>query len=320
MPDLKQTFLHYDQGMFQILSEKWDIELIPGNPSSLSEQLIAHIITGDAITEYLSILPERSRQVLQDLAAVGGHQPWAEFSRLHGDVRIMGPAKRDRERPDLAPMTETEQLYYSGLIGKAFLQPAGDTQEYAYIPAEILLVLNAVHTTDDTPPGRLSTPSEKSHLIPVNSLLVDDVCTCLAALRSGIDLSLHADWILSGSPKFLTALMQTCSLLDASGMPDAQKVRKVLESDRAQTLLFFVQKWRQSETLNELRLLDGLIFEGNWKNNSLQARQTILEELQKVPAETWWNLDSFIQAVKQRIPDFQRPAGDYDFLVYPQDK
>jgi hypothetical protein len=34
--------------------------------------------------------------------------------------------------------------------------------------------------------------------------------------------------------------------------------------------------------------------------------------LAEVPPGEWWSLDSFVAAVKDRQPDFQRPAGDYD--------
>jgi len=34
--------------------------------------------------------------------------------------------------------------------------------------------------------------------------------------------------------------------------------------------------------------------------------------LSEVPENTWWNLDSFINAIYERDPDFQRPAGDFD--------
>jgi hypothetical protein len=52
--------------------------------------------------------------------------------------------------------------------------------------------------------------------------------------------------------------------------------------------------------------------EGNWKNDPLQARQAVLDFLSGIPAEKWWSLSSFIAAIKQRNPDYQRPAGDYD--------
>ena len=34
--------------------------------------------------------------------------------------------------------------------------------------------------------------------------------------------------------------------------------------------------------------------------------------LDDLPRQTWWNLKSFIEAIKEQHPDFQRPAGDYD--------
>jgi len=37
-----------------------------------------------------------------------------------------------------------------------------------------------------------------------------------------------------------------------------------------------------------------------------------LELLKKLSRSTWWSLGSFISAIKQHHPDFQRPAGDYD--------
>jgi hypothetical protein len=63
---------------------------------------------------------------------------------------------------------------------------------------------------------------------------------------------------------------------------------------------------------NELFLLPDLVSEGNWENDSLLTRRVILEYLTTLPASTWWSLSSFISAIKQRNPDFQRPAGDYD--------
>jgi hypothetical protein len=63
-----------------------------------------------------------------------------------------------------------------------------------------------------------------------------------------------------------------------------------------------------------LRLLPGLKFEGDWQNDALRARQAVLDWLGQVPAAggQWWSLSSFVKAIHDRDPDFQRPAGDYD--------
>jgi hypothetical protein len=58
--------------------------------------------------------------------------------------------------------------------------------------------------------------------------------------------------------------------------------------------------------------MPGLRCEGEWSNDPLHTRQVILEQLEGVPEEEWWDLASFVAALRERQPDFQRPAGDYD--------
>ncbi|HSB64947.1 MAG TPA: helicase-associated domain-containing protein, partial [Anaerolineales bacterium] len=89
-------------------------------------------------------------------------------------------------------------------------------------------------------------------------------------------------------------------------------VRQFLETRRGEALLQLYKIWGQSDHINELRQLPGLILEGKWKNDPLHARQAILGWLTNIAAGTWWNLSSFISSIKLRAPDFQRPAGDYD--------
>ena len=55
-----------------------------------------------------------------------------------------------------------------------------------------------------------------------------------------------------------------------------------------------------------------MILEGEWTNEPLRTRVSILKLLATIPQQTWWNLESFVAAIKQQHPDFQRPAGDYD--------
>ena len=70
---------------------------------------------------------------------------------------------------------------------------------------------------------------------------------------------------------------------------------------------------------NELRLLPGLKFEGDWTNDPLRTRQAILELVSQIPENRWWSLAAFVAAVREQHPDFQRPAGDYDSWFIRQD-
>jgi hypothetical protein len=64
-----------------------------------------------------------------------------------------------------------------------------------------------------------------------------------------------------------------------------------------------------------LRLLPQLVLEGEWSNDSVQTRRTILDHLKGIQTDTWWGVESFIQAMREQDPDFQRPAGDYDSWI-----
>lgn len=312
MPDLQKSFLHYDQGMLRILAEKWDVELDPGPPRQMLARFISQINHPEAVKGMLDMLTEDARETFLKLAAGGGAMPWAEFTRNHGTFRIMGAAKRDRERPDRSPVSITEQLYYCGLIAKDFLKTEGEPQEFAFIPDEFLAILKPAPTAGSSPPGHPAVLPEKQQVLPASSSLVDDACTYLAALRTGLNPDQQQAAFLNKDFPFLSSLLRACELMDASSMPDPNNVRKFLESSRAESLLFLVQGWQNSTSLNELRLLDGLVFEGNWTNSPQPARQFLVSMLRFVPPGTWWDLNGFISHVKKEKPDFQRPSGDYD--------
>jgi hypothetical protein len=97
-----------------------------------------------------------------------------------------------------------------------------------------------------------------------------------------------------------------------SGLPQPEPTRHFLELPRGKALGILARAWQHSPTFNELRLLPGLTFEGEWQNDPLRARYAILELLADVPRNTWWSLPAFVTALKHKQPDFQRPAGDYD--------
>ena len=58
--------------------------------------------------------------------------------------------------------------------------------------------------------------------------------------------------------------------------------------------------------------MPGIICEGEWKNQPHVTREFLLNLLDAIPGDKWWNINSFINDIKKKYPDFQRPAGDYD--------
>lgn len=311
MPDLHQTLQGHDLGFLHLVAGLWGVNLGEGDKRSVLQSLIAALQDEALFWEMVESLTASARQALEDLAQRGGRLPWAAFSRRYGDIRPMGAARRERERPDLHPVSPAEMLWYRALIGRAFLDlPPAEPQEYAYIPDEWLAWLNTTPAPAPTLNVRPATPAEAAHPRLASDAILDHACTLLAALRSGLPLPEALGDIPTAA---LQALLQSAGLLDEHARPLPEGVQRFLQAPRGEALLVLFQAWQGSRTFNELRLLPHLAFEGQWENDPLRARTALLSLLGPLAAQpNWWSLEGFITAVRETQPDFQRPAGDYD--------
>lgn len=316
MPDLKQSLLSYDFGHLNILAEHWGIELDTPDAKTALPILVEHMLHGELLTEIIETLTTEAKPALATLRSNHGRLPWAQFTRQFGEVREMGPGRRDRERPDRTPASPAEVLWYRGLVGRAFFDTARGTEEFAYIPDDLLALL-PTHSGELNPPqieitsqplGRSATTSEHASPIPASDRILDHTCTLLAALRTGVAPTLFEAY----DPDFIHALLKIAGLLTPDHLPESEATRAFLESPRGSALLQLAEAWINSSEHNDLHHVPGLQAEGEWTNDPLRTRHFILQLLRAIPAEPWWNLSSFVADIHQRYPDFQRPAGDYD--------
>jgi hypothetical protein len=323
MPDLEHTLQGHDLGFMKIIAGGWGIDLNAPDTVTALPVLVNGILEHSDFVEVIEALPGDARSVLQGLLQNDGRMAWAAFVRKYGDIRRMGPARRDRERPDLKPATAVEVLWYRGLLGRAFLAlpPATEPQEYAYIPEDLLPLLPSLHSDMPPPLGRPATPVEAAHAIPAGDQILDHACTLLAALRLKLSPQVLAQLDLGGiPPAALTGLLRAANLLDQDDLPHPERTRDFLEAPRGKALAQLVKGWMEDPQFNELRLLPGLKFEGDWQNDALHTRQFILELVGQIPQERWWGLAAFVSAIRDQHPDFQRPAGDYDSWFIRQEK
>jgi hypothetical protein len=290
----------------------WGIELNSPDAYTALPVLVSAIQNRRLASEVIESLPTGARSALKALIENDGALPWSLFCRKFGEVRVMGAAKRDRERPDLNPESPAELLWYRALIGKAFFNLPPEPQEFVYIPEDLLEFLQALGVSGPQPFGRPASPVESAFAIPADDRLLDHACTLLASLRlnSKLDGLTTPGW---GVPvPVLCGLLLSAGLLDGNNAPLPDNTRTFLEASRASALSQLCRAWLSSPSFDDLRMLPGLLFEGEWNSHPLETRQSLLEMLSTLPQDKWWNLASFVAAVHDRQPDFQRPAGDYD--------
>jgi hypothetical protein len=312
MPDLLHTLQGNDLGFLRMIANAWGIELNAPDAYTALPLLVKAINSRVLIHEIVETLPTEAQSALQALLENEGKLSWALFCRRYGEVRAMGAAKRDRERPDLKPASPAEMLWYRALISKAFLNLPPEPQEFAYIPDDLLVHLTPLSKETLSAWGRAASPVESAAPIPATDDILDHACTLLAALRMGMDLSTLDESEGEIPLNCLRQLLISAHLVNGYNVPDPEKTRVFLEAERGEALSLLARAWFNSTTFNDLRLLPGLLFEGDWVNDPLTTRQSILEMISHLPQGTWWSLSAFIASVRERHPDFQRPAGDYD--------
>jgi hypothetical protein len=203
MPELLQSLLKQDIGHLRIVAEFWGVELESITVDEAREELSASILEPVLIADLIDSLSPQAESAVRALVEAGGRIPWPAFTRQYGDIRDMGAARRDRERPHLKPSSTAEALYYRGLLARAFFDDDKGPQEFAYIPDDLLEQLYNIFDAEADLPvevreetieesglqaealGRPASPGERGSEIPANDSILDDATTFLAALRMG---------------------------------------------------------------------------------------------------------------------------------------
>jgi hypothetical protein len=322
MPDLYVSLHNFDIGHLRAVAALWGVELSASETEAARQELAAALLDPELGGEIVASLPAEARQALESLTAAGGKLPWAAFVRRFGEVRDVGPGRRDREQVYLNPISAAETLFYRALLGRAFFDTPNGPQEFAYIPDDLRELIQhkryeepqaktfapfvSVVLKESGPLGRPASPKERERHLPPCDHLLDDATTLLAALRMSMDPP------ATGVPlEVVRGLLQTAGILAGNDLP-AEKVRSFLEMPRPQALAVLFDAWAVSDAFNELRQVPGLACEGEWTNQPRATREFLLGLLDAIPEGKWWSLPAFVRAVKEKHPDFQRPAGDYD--------
>jgi hypothetical protein len=336
MPTLEKTLPKDDLGYLKIVAAFWGVELTTSAPAQAAQELAAALCDAELLEEVVSTLPDEAQTSLGALADSGGRIPWEAFTRQFGELREIGPGKRDREKPHLRPVSTTETLWYRALLARAFFETERGPQEFAFIPDDLLEALafigfkseeppqqptqkktQPVPIPEDKPLGRPATPTEKAHSQTASDGILEEITTLLAAIRTNRPLpalNLHQPFALD--------LLTACRILNRpnaesepapqAGNLNPELLKRFFESTRAEALSLLTEAWRGNPDIDELRQHPDLLCEGGWRNNPLRTRTFLLDLLSLIPKNQWWSLAALLRDLKTASPDFQRSGGEYD--------
>ncbi len=313
MPTFQTILQDKDLTFLQNIAFFWGIEISAPDDISAKTFLNETINKNhDQVLDMVDSLPEDAGKAFYSILENGGRMTWTKFARTFGDVRNMGPAKRERERPDLNPSSPTEKLWYRGLIGRAFLKIKDEPQEFVFIPDEFLSLVKPqtskiINVSVNSISSSLVVPKKF-----VNDNLLHNACTLLAGIRKGMHESEIQPFLQEIPYRFIFGLLKTAKIINSEEQLDTEATRLFLETPRKESILNLFNQWLSSNEINELLFLPELIVENKLDNNAKQIRIFLLEKIFEADTSGWWKQNSFISKIKHEHPDFLRPAGNFD--------
>jgi len=318
MTDLWHSLLKSEYSYLKIIAERWGFDFPAADAREGIDQLTDALLEGEYLKEITDMLDPREREVLVWLDGQGGRTPWDRIIRKFGQVREMGAGRLERERPDLQPVSPTESLWYRALIARGFFETETGPQEFAYLPDDLRDLIMPILNPERSPNPeveflcRVATPREREEILPKPWFLLDQICTLLAAVRSGLDPSPHLPGATEPEVGFYQALAIAAGLLEGPQGPSPEQIRDFLDLEAPQALQSLWENWLDKEMLAELYLLPGIRVEGDPPVEAVRIRKQLLSYLKPLPKEEWWSIESFLTQVKERHPDILRAGGEYE--------
>ncbi len=329
MHNLHRFLIDCDMTMLRTLAQNRGATLTTNRQAEAADELAVLLLDPLSVRTALAQLSSEGREALEVLQAAGGRMRAPRFARRFGQVRPVGPGRLERESPWQEPASPVEELWYAALIFRAFDQDEGGPGEFVFVPDDLRPLLpwpqveTAHFAVEIVPPPTNPAGDEMA--------LVRDIFAYLVYLQNH-DVRPYADGRLgqrdlaalrrrtgdSGERRFafLQHLARCLGFPDRQGeflRLDAAPVKRWLIAEPGRQLAVLQESWRDDPTWNDLCRVPALTCdrETPWRNDPVATRRALLALLARCPLEEWWSQASFVAAVKETHPDFQRPDGDY---------
>lgn len=306
--------------VLRVIGEWWELDLT-GVDKAASVKALAGRLAQVDMPQELMFLPAEEAEALRALVAGNGRVPVATFSREHGEVRLMGPGRLEREEPWFDPTSPAEALWYRGFLYRGFDETAEGMIEFYYLPDELLAQFPQEKQVVEEPAAvvsALAAVAAPASWATAVTDAVDDLTTLLALAQQTQFQSGGLDWpryLLNPEPNrrslLLTLAREMGFLREVeAGLRPTRTAVHWLQQSRESQLRALADAW-SSSAWNDLCHTPGLVCEGEgWSNDPILARTALLDTLPR--STDWFNVDDVTALIKENDPDFQRPDGNYD--------
>jgi len=319
--------------MLRGIAELRGVALATNHRADAAAQLAALLAEPAATAAALAACSPAAQSAWRALRAAGGRMKAGIFTRTSGgEIRAIGPGRLEREGIWREPENPAEELWYRGLIFRAFADFGDGPLEYIYIPEDLAVPAEVARPqAEPAAPHIAPVPAPDAARRAQNSLAVD-VCAALAAARelpAQVDKAGHlrdadAERLTAGllpPGRDAVRLAMLLALARIQGWLKPDRGRLVLDTGSAtawlrltpweqMTALF--KAWRDAgDAWNDLRHVPALVAEGDWRSDPGLARRALTQALRTLEPTAWYSVSSLIAHVKATNPDFQRPDGDY---------
>jgi hypothetical protein len=328
MHSLHRLLVDYDMAMLRALAETRGVPLDTNRQIEAADRLAAALAEPASVADAVAHLSPAGRAALERLAAAGGQMREPQFSREFGQIRPMGPGRLAREAPWQSPENAAEELLYLGLMYRAFGSgpDPGSAGQLVILPDELRTLLPAPQAPPALAVEAVPGPAA-GRPIPT---LDEDVFLYLVYV--------HTHDVRAGA----TPDSRDPSLLRRLGRPAGRRlalarhlagrlgliarqgdvlrlqpapVKEWLSAPQGRQLAALREAWRDDPAWSDLCHVPGLACDSatDWpvRYDAAAARRAVLGLLARCPRDAWWSCASFVAAVKEAAPDFQRPDGDY---------
>jgi hypothetical protein len=329
MYNLRRFLNDYDMTMLRTLAQSRGARLSTNRQAEAADELAALLLEPLSLRMALTRLSPQSREALEVIQAAGGRMRAPYFARRFGEVRPTGPGRLEREAPWKEPASPAEELWYAGLIFRAFSQDESVPGEFVFVPDDLQPLLPqprleppAFSVDIVAPPARQDSETTDlgydlfSYLVYLQNHDVQPYADGrlgrrdLAALRARLG---GADERRLAFMRHLAGRLGFVLRQDKVLRLEASSVKRWLTATTARQATVLQEAWRDDPTWNDLCHVPTLVCDQQtpWRNDPVATRQALLALLARCPLDRWWSSASFVAAVKEIHPDFQRPDGDY---------